>query len=237
MKARVFLSLAVFLIFAGLAAAQTNTGTIKGRITLSGKPPGNPVIRMGRDPMCAKVNTGKQVVQETVLTQNGGLLNVFVKLQGNFPQAPVPAQPVTIDQHGCIYVPRVVGVRVGQVLQIKNSDNWMHNLHSASIKNTSFNVGQPRAGLVQSYKPTQEEIMIKLGCDMHSWMTAYVGVVNHPYFTVSGEGGTYQIDKVPAGTHTIQIWHERFGMMTKTVTVKAGAVTTADFSYTGTEKP
>ena len=130
-----------------------------------------------------------------------------------------------------------MGVRVGQVLQIKNSDNWLHNLHSASIKNTSFNVGQPRAGLVQSYKPTQEEIMIKLGCDVHSWMTAYVGVVNHPYFTVSGEGGTYQIDKVPAGTHTIQIWHERFGMMTKTVTVKAGAVTIADFSYTRTEKP
>src|SRR6266850_6950933 len=128
MKARVFLSLTVFLMFAGLAAAQSNTGTIKGRITLSGKPPGNPVIRMGRDPMCAKVNTGKQVIQETVLTRNGGLANVFVRLQGNFPQTSVPTQPVTIDQKGCIYLPRVVGIRVGQTLQIKNSDDWLHNV-------------------------------------------------------------------------------------------------------------
>jgi hypothetical protein len=237
MKARVFLSLAACLLFAGLAAAQTNTGTIKGRITLAGKPPGNPVIRMGRDPMCAKANTGKLVVQETVLTQNGGLANVFVRLQGNFPQTPVPSQPVTIDQRGCIYIPRVVGVRVGQTLQIKNDDNWLHNLHGASTRNMNFNVGQPRVGLVYEYKPTQEEIMIKLGCDVHSWMNAYVGVVTNPYFTVSGTGGTFEIDKVPPGTHTVQIWHERFGMLTKSVTVKAGAVTMADFSYAGTEKP
>src|SRR5712664_2421191 len=184
MKARVFLSLAVFLIFAGLAAAQTNTGTIKGRITLSGKPPGNPVIRMGRDPMCAKVNTGKQVVQETVLTQNGGLLNVFVKLQGNFPQAPVPAQPVTIDQHGCIYLPRVVGIRVGQTIEVKNSDSLLHNVHGLSTRNNGFNVSEPAAGVVQQFHPKDEEVMLRIKCDVHSWMTAYVGVVSHPYFSV-----------------------------------------------------
>lgn len=237
MKSRICLSLIGCLIFASLAAAQTNTGTIKGRIVLSGNPPGNPVIRMGRDPMCAKVNAGKQVVQETVLTRNGGLANVFVRLQGNFPQTPVPTQPVTIDQKGCIYLPRVVGIRVGQTLQIRNSDDWLHNVHSQSTRNSSFNAGQPKAGLVYSYKPTQEEVMVKLGCDVHSWMTAYVGVVTNPYFTVSGEGGTFEIDKVPPGTHTIQIWHERFGMLTKMVSVKAGAVTTADFTYSGTGKP
>ena len=78
--------------------------------------------------------------------------------------------------------------------------------------------------------------MLRLKCDIHSWMTAYIGVVSHPYFTVSGEGGAFQIDKVPAGTYTIQAWHERYGAVTQMVRVRAGAVTTVDFSYTGNEK-
>src|SRR5262245_7007282 len=105
-------------------AQSNNTGSIKGRIRLTGKLPGNSVIRMGRDPMCAKMNAGKQVVQEAVAASlDGGLANVFVRLQGSFPQTPVPNTPVTIDQRGCIYYPRVVGVRAGQTLQVRNSDN------------------------------------------------------------------------------------------------------------------
>src|SRR5262245_39158137 len=93
----------------GLAAGQTpGRGTIKGRVRLSGKSPGNVVIRMGMDPMCASLNAGKQVIQPAVLTSDdGGLANVFVKLQGTFPPAPVPTEPVTIDQRGCMYGPRV----------------------------------------------------------------------------------------------------------------------------------
>ena len=79
------------------------------------------------------------------------------------------------------------------------------------------------------------EIMLRLKCDIHSWMTAYVGVVSHPYFAVSSEGGVFQIDKVPVGTYTIQAWHERFGVLTQKVRVSAGATVTADFTYGGTE--
>src|SRR5437867_2652550 len=219
------------------AAAQGATGTIKGHIHLGGKLPGNPIIRMGVDPMCSRINAGKRVVQEMVLADiNGGLANVFVKLQGTFPQTPVPAQPVVIDQRACIYSPRVIGMRVGQTLQIKNSDAFLHNVHSLSTRTSNFNVGQPTAGLVYSFRPKDEEIMLRLKCDIHSWMTAYIGVVSHPYFTVSGEGGAFQIDKVPAGTYTIQAWHERYGAVTQMVRVRAGAVTTVDFSYTGNEK-
>ncbi|PYS00977.1 MAG: TonB-dependent receptor [Acidobacteria bacterium] len=230
---------AVLLAAAGqpsLAAAQSNTGTIKGHIHLSGKLPGNPIIRMGVDPMCARINAGKRIVQESVVADiNGGLANVFVKLQGTFPQTPVPAQPVTIDQRGCIYIPRVVGMRVGQMLQIKNSDAFLHNVHSLSAVSSNFNVGQPTAGLVYSFRPKEEEIMLRLKCDIHSWMTAYVGVVSHPYFTVSSEGGVFQIDKVPVGTYTIQAWHERYGVLTQKVRVSAGATVTADFTYGGAE--
>jgi len=233
----VVLSLVVCLAFAGVVAAQANTGTIKGHVHLSGKLPGNPIIRMGMDPMCSKINAGKRILQEYVVaTVDGSLANVFVRLQGNVPQTPISTQPVIIDQRRCVYAPRVVGVRAGQVLQIKNSDALMHNVHGLSGKDNSFNVGQPAAGMVYQWKAKNEEIMVHLKCDIHNWMNAYIGVVTNPYFAVSDTMGTFQIDKVPPGTYTLQAWHERFGALTKTITVKAGAATTVDFTYTGNEK-
>ena len=221
-------------VLAGEASAQPNTGSIKGRVRLNGKSPGNTVIRMGVDPMCSKMNAGKRVLQESVVTSaDGGLSNVFVRLQGSFPSTPAPAQPVVIDQRGCIYTPRVVGARVGQTLEVRNSDALLHNVHSSSGRGNSFNVGQPKAGLVYRFKLKDEEAMIHIGCDVHRWMTAYVGVTTNPYFAVTGDGGAFQIDKVPAGAHTIQTWHEVYGPLTKTVNVKPGATVTVDFTYPG----
>ena len=246
MKARVPLRVWGCLIALGLsvaprfsaAAPQAGTGSIKGRIRIAGKAPANPIIRMGMDPMCNKLNMGKRPVQEIVVASaDGGLANVFVRVQGTFPQTPVPATPVTIDQRGCIYSPRVEGARIGQTLQVKNSDPILHNVHSLSTHANMFNVGQPAAGLVYPFKLKDEEVMLRIKCDIHNWMFTYVGVVNNPYFAVSSDGGGYQIDKVPAGMRTIQIWHERYGMLTQTVNVKAGATTTVDFMYTGNEKP
>src|SRR5437899_4444053 len=228
----------VCLIPTGEASAQANTGTIKGHVRLDGKLPGNPIIRMGMDPMCSKMNAAKLLLQEYVVaTVDGSLANVFVRLQGNVPQTPVSTQPVVIDQRGCIYTPRVVGVRVGQIVQIKNGDAFLHNVHGLSGKDNSFNVGQPTAGLVYQWKAKNEEVMLHLKCDIHNWMNAYIGVVTNPYFAVSDTAGTFQIDKVPPGAYMIQAWQERYGFVSRTVTVKAGAVTTVDFTYTGNEKP
>jgi plastocyanin len=236
MKLRVVLFVFVCLN-TGAAFAQTNTGTIKGHVHITGKLPGNPIIRMGMDPMCSRMTAGKRIIQEYVVaTADGSLANVFLRLQGNFPQTPISSQPVTIDQTGCMYTPRVVGARVGQTVQIKNSDALMHNVDGLSGKNNGFNIGQPRAGLVYEFKPKNEEVMLHLKCDVHNWMNAYIGIVTNPYFAVSNTMGMFQIDKVPPGTYTIQAWHERFGPVMKTVTVKAGAVVTVDFSYTGNEK-
>lgn len=217
----------------GVTQAQgPKSGGIKGHILLKGKAPGNPVIRMGIDPMCAKLNAGKRPVQETVAASaDGSLANVFVKLEGSFPSSPVPAAPVTIDQRGCIYVPRVVGARVGQTLQVRNSDALLHNVHGLSTGSNVFNVGQPAAGVVTPFRLKQEEIMLRLSCDIHRWMTAFVGVVAHPYFATSDAAGTYSIDNVPVGTHTIQTWHEQYGKLTQKVRVTAGSTSTVDFSY------
>src|SRR2546427_6689954 len=113
----VVLSVVICLALASETLAQANTGTIKGHVRLTGKLPGNPIIRMGMDPMCSKMNAGKRVIQEYVVASiDGSLANVFVRLQGNVPQTPVPTQPVIIDQHGCVYTPRVIGARVGQTV-------------------------------------------------------------------------------------------------------------------------
>ena len=213
-------------------------GTIRGRISLAGRPPGNPIIRMGADPLCSRLNRGTRVVQETVLaTIEGGLANVFVKLDGTFPATAVPTAPVTIDQRRCVYGPRVVGVRVGQTLAVRNSDALMHNVHGVSAVGNSFNVSQPKAGMIRTFPMAGAETMLRLRCDVHSWMTAYVGIVSHPYFTVSSADGAFEITGVPAGTHTIRTWHERYGELTQTVRVQVGATAAVDIGYTGSETP
>lgn len=229
---------AVFLSPSVPAAAG---GTIKGHLRLAGKLPGNPVIRMGMDPKCSQLNAGKMTVQETVMAAlDGSLANVFVSLDGSFPQTPVPAEPVVIDQRGCVYRPRVVGLRVGQALQLRNSDDLMHNVHSSSstgARGNEFNVSEPQAGMVQSFKLKNEDRMLHLRCDIHSWMTAYVGVVNHPYFAVTDAAGLFEIRNVPPGDYTLNSWHERYGPLKQTVHVRAGATAAVDFTYTGNEKP
>ncbi|MEO5742216.1 MAG: carboxypeptidase regulatory-like domain-containing protein [Vicinamibacterales bacterium] len=213
--------------------AQTpKRGAIKGHIRVNGKLPGNPIIRMGMDPMCAKLNAGTRPVQEIVAAAaDGSLANAFVSVRGSFPASPVPAAPVTIDQRACVYVPRVVGARVGQTIQVRNSDELLHNVHGASARGNSFNISQPKAGIVQEIRLKDEEIMLRVTCDVHRWMTAFVGVVNHPYFATTGVAGVFAIDNVPAGTHTIQAWHELYGVATQTVRVSAGSTTTVEFTY------
>lgn len=213
-------------------------GTIAGRIRLTGRPPGNPVIRMGADPLCSRLNRGTRVIQEAVLTTaDGGLANVFVTLDGAFPEAPAPAAPVTIDQEGCIYSPRVAGVHVDQPLAVRNGDALMHNLHGISVAGNDFNVSQPKSGMVTTFQMTGEETMLRLRCDVHNWMTAYIGVVAHPYFSVSDPDGAFEITGVPAGTHTIRTWHERYGELTQTVQMTVGATATIDIEYAGDEQP
>lgn len=216
-----------------VAPVQISTGgTIRGHIGVRGKVPGNPVIRMGMDPMCAKLNAGKSTVQEVVVAgADGSLANVFVSLQGSFPATPVPAEPVTIDQRGCVYVPRVVGAQVGQTVQVRNSDELFHNVHGMSARGNTFNISQPKAGMVQQIRLRDPEIMLRVACDVHRWMTAFVGVVSHPYFATSDIAGTYTIANVPAGSYAIQAWHEQFGVLTQTVRVTDGSTSTIEFAY------
>jgi len=222
-----------------LAASQVSaTGTIQGVVRLTGAAPANPVIRFGADPLCGRLNAGKRPTQQIVVRNiDGGLANAFVDLQGSFPETAVPAEPVAINQRGCVYVPRVVGARVGQTLRLINSDTLLHNLHGISSKGNDFNETQPHSDMVFNFVLKGEETMVRLKCDVHSWMTAYVGVVTHPYFAVSAETGAFTISNVPTGKQTIRVWHERYGRLTQTIDVKPGVPTMVEFAYSGNERP
>jgi hypothetical protein len=200
---------------AGTAAAIT------GRIVLEGTPPANPVIKMASDPACAAANTG-DVLAESFVVDNGGLQNVFVYIKdglGNKYLFDTPTEPVKLDQKGCRYIPHVVGLRTTQPLEVRNSDATLHNVHGMPEANREFNVGQPVPGMKNAVTFTTPEVMVPFKCDVHSWMIAYVGVVSHPYFAVSGGGGKFELRTIPPGTYTIEAWHEKLGRQEQTVTL------------------
>lgn len=230
-KVRLHLAVASVVFAAAVPLFAQQGGTISGHVKLTGTPPANARIPMGADPNCLTINAGKRVAQETVVrAADGSLANVFISLKGPFANtAGGPA--AVIDQRGCTYHPRIQGARVGQTLEVRNSDQTLHNIHSLSTKGNNFNTGQPQAGMVFKYQLKSEEVMLHVKCDVHPWMTGYIGVVNHPYYAVTDGAGAFTIANVPAGKQTIQVWHEKYGLLTQVVDVKAGATSNVDFAY------
>jgi len=206
--------------------------TISGTILLEGTPAPNTVIDMGEEPDCAAKYTDTPPMTEEVVASGGHLANVFVYvksgLEGTF--AP-PSTPVTIDQDGCRYHPHVLGIQVGQPLQILNSDPLLHNINTQPTTNRGFNVSQPQAGMKTSRKFRKAEVMIPVKCDVHGWMHAYIGVLDHPYFSVSAGDGSFSIASLPPGTYVVEAWHEKYGTATQTVTVGPSEHTEISFTF------
>ena len=229
--------LLVFVTTSSPVAGQGGGGTIAGHIHYMGPTPVNGLIRMGADPRCNKLYVGKRPTAQTfVVAADGGMANVFVDVDGSFPNAPASTTPVVLGQKDCMYVPRVIGARIGQTLQVKNDDITGHNVHSLSMAGNNFNTSQPMPGMVFEYKLKGGEIL-HIKCDIHAWMNSYVGIVDNPYFAVTGTDGSFTIANVPAGKQTIRVWHEAMGPQTQTVDVQAGKMTTVDFTYMPGQKP
>jgi hypothetical protein len=209
--------------------------TITGKISFEGTPPANEKAQMSSDPFCAK-NAGSYQQLETVQVSDGGLKNVIVHVSSGLPAETfaTTTTPVEIDQQNCHYIPHVFTMMVNQPLKIKNSDMTLHNIHAWAEKNTPINVAQPVAGMVTDAKFTTEET-IPIRCDVHKWMGAFVGVFNHPFHTVSKDGGTFEL-KVPPGKYEITAWHERFGKKTMMVEVPDGGKAEANVSFSASDK-
>lgn len=214
------------------AVAPLGTATISGVVNFQGTPPANPPIDMSEEAECAAKYPG-QPHDPVVKVTNGKLANVFVRITAGVPAGPYPrpAAPAVIDQVGCLYHPRVLGVMVNQPLEIRNSDPLSHNIKAVPKVNRGFNVSQPQAGMKTERVFTQPEIMIPFECSVHGWMHAWVGVVEHPYFATSGEDGTFTITGLPAGTYTLEAWHETLGTKTAQVTVTEGGSASVTFTY------
>jgi plastocyanin len=232
------LSLAVVLGLAvrpqGGDAAQAGS-TVTGRVRLTGTKPANPRIDMSDEAACKAKYTTPPTGEAVLASATGGLANAFVYVKSGLPASAkyqAPATPVVIDQDGCRYHPHVLGVMVGQGIEIRNSDPVLHNIKATPKKNRPFNVSQPSAGMKTTRPPfSAPEVMVPLVCNVHGWMNAYVGVVSNPFYAVTGPDGSFSLKGLPAGTYEIEVWHEKFGTQTATVTVAATGSKTQDFTF------
>jgi plastocyanin len=219
----------------GRQVDAATTGSLSGRITFTGPPPAAGIVRMGADPACVQ-GAGPNPQSDAVLIgDDGALQNVFVHVKGGLDPAysfATLTEPALLDQKGCLYTPRVLGVRVGQPIRVLNSDPTMHNVHALPMVNAEFNKSTPALGTDTTQTFTVPEVMVRFKCDVHGWMAAWVGVVAHPYFAVTDRTGAFEIGNLPPGTYTVEAWHETFGTRSAQVTIGEKQAQTVSFTFT-----
>lgn len=217
---------------AGPSVDPATAGTITANVTFEGDVPAPEMITLTGDPKCVSENGAPQRADERIVVgQNQALQNVFVYVKdglNNF-SFPLPTEPAVLDQDKCRYTPRVLGVRVGQPLQIRNSDPLLHNIRSNAVINQAFNRSTPIEGMKFDHVFATREVMVPFKCDVHGWMSAWVGVLDHPYFGTTSSDGTVVLGNLPPGTYTIEVWHEWLGTKTQQVTI--GAKESKDVSF------
>jgi plastocyanin len=230
-------NLLAFTLVSVLAFSATAVaGTVSGTVKFEGTAPKLRPLKMDADPGCAKKHSGPVMPDVLVLGEGNAMANIFVRVTGVGGSHSAPSDPVVMDQNGCKYNPHVMGVMVGQKFLIKNSDGLLHNVHSLAKVNQAFNRAMPAAVTEAEYTFDKEELMFKIKCDVHPWMNAYVGVVTHPFFDVTGTDGKFEIKGVPAGTYEVEAWHEKLGSKTASVTVGDSDTQTLDFSLSVPKK-
>lgn len=226
------------LALAGPAQAQYKEGDVKGggsiagAIKFDGAAPAPKVLSVNKDKeVCGK----SPIKDESLLVQGGGVVNVVVSLKDVKSGKKWSTLPkAELDQKGCVYHPRVVVTRAGEDVTVLNNDNILHNIHTHPEKtgNPVANIAQPkfRKKLNLAKRHFAKPGIVKLTCDVHDWMVGYAVIAENPYVAVTGDGGKFEIKDVPAGSYTLEIWHEKLGMKSQKVEVKAGAATAVDVS-------
>jgi len=213
------------------SAGGHGSATIRGIVHLNGTAPAQERIKMDADPICQQQHATPVYSEEVVANATGALQNVFVRVkEGAVGPFPAPASPVTLDQQGCWYHPHVFGIQVDQPLAIVNSDATLHNINAKPTTNQPFNVAQPVKGMKTTKKFAKPEVMVKFKCNVHPWMNAYAGVVDNPFFSVTGADGSFAITGLPAGQYVIEAWQEKYGAQSQTVSVADGDTKSIDLA-------
>jgi len=215
------------------AGAAGGSG-ITGKVYFHGKAPELRPLSMDKDPVCASSQSGEVLPEDGQVNSNGTLPNAFVYISGGSGNlsAAAPKNSVTLTQEGCIYKPHVLGIQVGQPLQVVTVDPTTHNIHvSATGGNKDWNVTQQPGTTSVNTKFTKPAIMVPVHCNIHPWMEAFIGVVTNPYFAITGTDGSFTIKGVPPGDYTLSVWTATFGTQEHSVTVRAGETATVDFTF------
>lgn len=212
--------------------APSGSAKISGSVVFEGTAPPPRPLSMEADPKCQEMHETPPMNEMLVLGDGQTLANAIVRVVGGLPEGSyaTPSDPVIIDQKGCKYEPRVIGLMANQTLRFHNSDGILHNVHALPSVNREFNVPMPASVTETDKTFSRAEAPFEVKCDVHPWMKAWIQVFEHPYFAVTGADGSYEISGLPAGTYTVELWHEVFGTQSQEVTVTDGGTATADFT-------
>jgi plastocyanin len=208
-------------------------GTVQIDVLFEGDVPPMQALVMSSFPECTTQHEGP-VPAGDMLVRDGKVENAFVYLKEGLGDRvfAIPRAPVVIDQQGCLYVPHVAGAQVGQPIEFHNSDAMLHNVRGMPQDSRGWNLSLPRQGVQRTITVDRPEVMISVRCDLHPWMQGWLGVVDHPYFGVSGPDGRVTLADVPAGEYVVGIWHERFGTREAKVTVTPQGTAMASVTFT-----
>jgi plastocyanin len=202
--------------------------SVSGTVKFDGTAPKPVKIDMSQDPACKGTNQS-----ETLVADGGNLSNVFVYVKEGLGNRTfdTPKDPVSLDQQGCRYHPHVLGVMVGQTLEIKNDDPTTHNIHPTPANNREWNESQPPKAAALEKTFGREEIMLPVKCNQHPWMKMYINVVKTPFYAVTGADGKYEIKGLPPGDYTLAFVQEKLGEQTQKVTLAAKDSKTVDATF------
>ncbi len=196
------------------------------------------MLDLSANPTCQRQHLKPVYSEQVVVNRNGTLRNTLVWVKTGLPALrwTPPAEAVTLNQEGCVYQPHVAALMTGQTLEITNSDPLNHNVHAESVENAAFNLAQPpRAEKILKQFP-REEIMFPVTCGVHPWMRAYLAVIAHPFFAVTGGDGTFALKGLPPGTYKIEAVHELYGSRQSTVVIGPKDRKELNFTYTANSR-
>ncbi len=211
-------------------AAAADAGTIRGRITYKGTPPPREEIKATKDQqVCGKE---KHVSESLVVASDGGIRYAVVSIDPVTGGKTFDAATPQLDQRGCWFYPHVIVVPAGVEMEILNNDGILHNIHTYPEKNAPINMAQPKFRKVLKTSFAEPDI-VRVSCDVHNWMNAWIVVAKHPYYAVTAPDGSYSLDGVPPGTYKLTVWHETLGTKTQSVTVQAKGTAEASLTFGG----
>jgi plastocyanin len=228
------------LLLIGFLGASRLAADVTGKVTLDGTPPEMKVIDMAAIKECAALHPDPVTEETVIVGDKGELKNVVVSLKKDEDKempGEIPKTPAVLDQKDCMFQPHVLAMMVGQELVAKNSDNFLHNVHAQPAINDEINFPMPHksAGEKIPQQPKAPETF-RVKCDVHPWMSAWIAVFDHPYFSVTGDDGTFDIKNLPDGQYTLQAWHELYGTQEQKITVKEGKAE-VNFTFKADAKP